>query len=318
MSGHAGIDRLGYPSDDTMRLLWFNTNLEWAGFYLAPAPSHPDTSWMGKREFLTDLGWGLAPLYLGQQSEGPGPRNFTSIQGLTDGYDAGALASKAKFPDGSIIYLDIEGSAWNEKIKSYCESWEQAVNDCGYQAGAYCWPNIGNIINFSCIWVIGLKYAKKACLKNPFPNLDLTSSPIQTTARVWQLAQDCTLQVTDATGTVRNISPMDFSSANSRDPLIFDAPRLKSPPKEGRWLVRVGDRYTWHYILYPDGTCDWRDAATPNKWGGSGTWQLDSFLRITWDTGTIEQWDLPVSRKQQTGTLVGQNVRIRAVKISEP
>ena len=35
MSGHAGIDRLGYPGDDVMTDLWNNTNLAWTGFYLA-------------------------------------------------------------------------------------------------------------------------------------------------------------------------------------------------------------------------------------------------------------------------------------------
>jgi hypothetical protein len=53
--GYAGFDRLGYPGDATMTALWA-TDLRWCGFYLAPAPSQGNTSWMAKRAFLTGLG----------------------------------------------------------------------------------------------------------------------------------------------------------------------------------------------------------------------------------------------------------------------
>ena len=40
---------------------------EWVGYYLQ-APCHRDPSWMGKRSTLTTMGWGLAVLYVGQQT----------------------------------------------------------------------------------------------------------------------------------------------------------------------------------------------------------------------------------------------------------
>lgn len=40
---------------------------EWVGYYLE-APCHRDPSWMGKRVTLTTMGWGLAVLYVGQQT----------------------------------------------------------------------------------------------------------------------------------------------------------------------------------------------------------------------------------------------------------
>ena len=40
---------------------------EWVGYYLQ-APCHRDPSWMGKRQTLTQMGWGLAVLYVGQQT----------------------------------------------------------------------------------------------------------------------------------------------------------------------------------------------------------------------------------------------------------
>lgn len=44
-----------------------NSPYEWVGYYLQ-APCHRDPSWMGKRATLTAMGWGLAVLYVGQQT----------------------------------------------------------------------------------------------------------------------------------------------------------------------------------------------------------------------------------------------------------
>ena len=40
---------------------------EWVGYYLQ-APCHRDPSWMGKRSRLVSMGWGLAVLFVGQQT----------------------------------------------------------------------------------------------------------------------------------------------------------------------------------------------------------------------------------------------------------
>jgi Domain of unknown function (DUF1906) len=101
---------------------------------------------MGKRKFLTDLGWGLAPIYLGQQSEGPGPRNFTSLQGYIDGGNATDLARTAGFPE-CVIYLDVEGSMWNKNIESYFGSWIEAVTDEYYSPGVYCSPFMAVVLS---------------------------------------------------------------------------------------------------------------------------------------------------------------------------
>ena len=42
---------------------------EWVGYYLE-APCHKDDSWSGKRTRLTRTGWGLAVVYVGQQTWG--------------------------------------------------------------------------------------------------------------------------------------------------------------------------------------------------------------------------------------------------------
>jgi len=87
MAGLAGFDTAFYPGDSQMAWLKANTNLVWCGYYLAPAPSHRDTSWMGTRATLLAQGWGIAPVYLGQQTTGPGSHNVSPAQGPADSSD---------------------------------------------------------------------------------------------------------------------------------------------------------------------------------------------------------------------------------------
>ncbi|MFN2635413.1 MAG: glycoside hydrolase domain-containing protein [Gemmatimonadaceae bacterium] len=67
-AGHPGFDTSIYPGDAAMAA-WLapNSPYEWVGYYLQ-APCHRDASWMGKRVQLTSMGWGLAVLYVGQQT----------------------------------------------------------------------------------------------------------------------------------------------------------------------------------------------------------------------------------------------------------
>src|SRR5690348_17876916 len=71
--GHMGFDTGIYPGDAALRA-WRDSGApyEWAGYYL-PSPCHPDQSWSGKRETLTSLGYGVAVLYVGQQTWGRAP-----------------------------------------------------------------------------------------------------------------------------------------------------------------------------------------------------------------------------------------------------
>jgi hypothetical protein len=70
---HLGFDTGVYPGDAAMRA-WRTggSPYEWAGYYL-PSPCHPDDGWSGKRETLTAMGYGLAVLYVGQQTWGRTP-----------------------------------------------------------------------------------------------------------------------------------------------------------------------------------------------------------------------------------------------------
>jgi len=88
------------------------------------------------------------------------------------------------------------------------------------------------------------------------------------------------------------------------------------PSPVGRWSVQVGV-WTWIYTFNKDGTAKWSDIRRPPTQSGAGTWEkTGGFLKISWDTGSVEQWDLPLKVKgQQRGDLVGQGRIITANKI---
>ena len=69
---HLGFDTFAYPGDDAMRAWLTADKYRWVGYYL-PAPCHNDDSWAGKRDTLSDMGWGMAVIYVGQQTWGRTP-----------------------------------------------------------------------------------------------------------------------------------------------------------------------------------------------------------------------------------------------------
>lgn len=70
---HLGFDTSKYPGDDAMQAWRDDGSFEWVGYYLPSAPCHRDGSWSGKREQLSQMGWGLAVVYVGQQTWGKTP-----------------------------------------------------------------------------------------------------------------------------------------------------------------------------------------------------------------------------------------------------
>jgi hypothetical protein len=221
---HAGFDRLTYPGDNFMRWLWDKTNLAWTGFYLAPAPSQPYTGWMQKRAFLAGLGWGFAPIYVGQQARGPGSKILTERQGRLDAARAAMLARNAGFRGHSCIYLDIEqGPPLEQKVKDYYGAWVQGIFDNGFYPGVYCSFLIANQLDRvdarPVTWVFHLTH-RAGAYRDPFPDPDPGRSNYFGAA-VWQLAQNCSLRVEDDSGTLHRLAPVDFDSATMADPSNF-------------------------------------------------------------------------------------------------
>src|SRR5256714_13269419 len=50
----------------------------WVGYYLS-APCHSDSSWEGKRQTLSEMGWGMAVIYVGQQTWGRTPGQKVAV-----------------------------------------------------------------------------------------------------------------------------------------------------------------------------------------------------------------------------------------------
>lgn len=158
--GHfVGFDTHTYPGTATMKA-WKHTPgspYSWVGYYL-PSPCHADKSWIGKRDTLTAMGWGMAIVYVGQQTWGKTPRALSDAQrasiraktrcsadlvtadeGTANADEATAIAKSEGFAPGSVVFLDIERM---EKIpqamRDYYRAWTARMLRNGiYQPGYY-------------------------------------------------------------------------------------------------------------------------------------------------------------------------------------
>lgn len=176
---HVGFDTNVYPGDRAMDA-WKRTGLyEWVGYYLA-APCHADDSWSGKRATLVNNGWGLAVIYVGQQTWGRsyartkrvavvktqkngdekrtyhmkqltripvatndgshcGVQFVNAAQGKIDAREAIAEARSNGFPNGTIIFLDVEFmDSVPQRMRDYYRAWtRQVLADGRFKPGMY-------------------------------------------------------------------------------------------------------------------------------------------------------------------------------------
>ena len=155
-----GFDTHTYPGDKTMQA-WKaapGAPYRWVGYYL-PAPCHKDKSWTGKRQKLVDMGWGLAVVYVGQQTWGRKPRPvsakrlaqmqksgttcnadlISADRGRLDADDAIAATEKEGFPERSIVFLDIERmEKMPPEMRDYYRAWSKRLLEHGrYRPGVY-------------------------------------------------------------------------------------------------------------------------------------------------------------------------------------
>ena len=202
MPGVPGFDRSDYPGDDVMTWMRANTNLRWCGYYLAPAPSHGSTSWMTRRAALRQAGWGIAPIYVGQQITGPGSHNPSGPQGTTDGTGAAALMASEGFDAGSCVYLDLEnGPPLTPILRDYVGAWCDAVTQGGFQPGVYCSHgfaiDVHNLRTDARIWAFNVATTSPHPVPAPYPDPHPSGSGYLG-ASVWQLGQSCIIDVAPA------------------------------------------------------------------------------------------------------------------------
>jgi hypothetical protein len=154
-----GFDTHTYPGDGVMRT-WKKTPgspYTWVGDYL-PSPCHADKSWVGKRQTLRSMGWGIAIVYVGQQTWGKTPKKLSASaltalrkrsdcsadlvnasQGTLEADDATARATAEGFPRGDIVFLDLERMEnIPPAMRDYYRAWAARMLSRGvYRPGVY-------------------------------------------------------------------------------------------------------------------------------------------------------------------------------------
>lgn len=200
-----------------MRSLRTDADVAWTGFYLAPAPSHPNASWMPKRAFLEELGYGFAPIYVGQQQPGsPGSHALSANQGALDARNAAKLASQAGFPPTSVLYLDIEtGPPPQAPLLNYYNAWVGGVRDSGFSPGVYCSHLLAADLlkhESAIVWIFHLKFPNGRNFILPLPVVDPAQSNF-VNARMMQYAQQGTILLNGV-----HLNPVDLNSSRTADP----------------------------------------------------------------------------------------------------
>lgn len=232
-----GIDKDTYPGNTFMYDMWVNTNIRFTGFYLGGTSTisgpccHPTSSWMpasnpsSVRTYLAGLGYGFAPLYVGQQYDNPNCPSCNALtydQGGADARNAAQLMIAAGFPDLSVCFLDVEaGGTLPASLISYISGWVYEMNNAtGYWAGVYCsYESAGQIstaVGSSnvTLWVWDLNI--QGCQENtPFPTPNPASA--YPAAKTLQYAQGCTI----SNGVTTTSADLDSSlySDPSRNPV---------------------------------------------------------------------------------------------------
>jgi hypothetical protein len=154
--GVPGFDTRDYPGDATMRRWYEASPYRWVGYYL-PAPCYTGTTWSGRRESLRNMGWGFAVLYVGEQDwaairglpqdtapvAAPGARcttvNLTPEIAARHAAEAEAAAAADRFPDGTVIFLNVERvERVSPALAGYVRAWAATMLERGrFAPGLY-------------------------------------------------------------------------------------------------------------------------------------------------------------------------------------
>jgi hypothetical protein len=132
---YRGFDTSSYPGDEVMAAL--RPYFDWCGFYLR-GPSHPDQSWTAKLSFLKGLGYGTAPIFVAQETVGPGSHVVTQAQGVLDGMQLRDRLIAAGYPMGSFPFWDLEnGAPFSQPEQAYIKAGLERSVGAGFGKGVY-------------------------------------------------------------------------------------------------------------------------------------------------------------------------------------
>jgi len=135
-----GFDRNDYPGDSTMDAM--RNSFAFTGYWLTVPPGETTNSWVGKRAFLRQQGWGFLVLANGRedkeilksQKKGTSPADL----GKQDAATAISAAKTEGFPPHTILFLDQEeGGRLLGEQSAYLLAWTEAVAASEYKPGLY-------------------------------------------------------------------------------------------------------------------------------------------------------------------------------------
>jgi len=142
---YSGFDVNEYPGDAVLAAL--HRHFVYMGFWLNVAPGESANTWHGKRAVVRDAGFGFLVLFNGRLDrelvaavKGK-PNNDAAVKALgeRDAADSIEAARAEGFPNGTIIFLDIEeGGRMLPEQAAYIFAWSEAVARSAYRAGVYC------------------------------------------------------------------------------------------------------------------------------------------------------------------------------------
>jgi hypothetical protein len=134
---YLGFDRNDYPGDDALPIL--RKTFSFASYWLGSPPSEKQSSWLGKRALLQSQGFGFLVLLNGKGSREINSQQDALRKGSDQAHEAAKLAQQEGFPQGTVIFLDIEeGGRLPAYYHEYLQAWYDALAKAGFHAGAYC------------------------------------------------------------------------------------------------------------------------------------------------------------------------------------
>jgi hypothetical protein len=137
---YRGFDRNDYPSDAAMISL--HNTFAFTGYWLTNPPGETGNTWLGKRGFLRQHGWGFLVLANGRLDaeilkalkHGTTPADLAR----SDADLALAAARSEGFPPHTILFLDQEeGGRLLDEQSAYLLAWTEAVAASDYRPGVY-------------------------------------------------------------------------------------------------------------------------------------------------------------------------------------
>jgi glycoside hydrolase-like protein len=137
---YLGFDRNEYPGDDAFPIL--RKTFVFTSYWLSAPPGEKINTWKGKREFLRSNGFGFLVLFRAPESAALERLKDPELAGKTDARSSADAAEREGFPQGTIIFLDIEdGGRLSPQFHSYIHGWSsdlRVAHNHAYRVGFYC------------------------------------------------------------------------------------------------------------------------------------------------------------------------------------